>query len=114
MKSNKVEASQKFGWYPQAENGRTALSTYLRAVLKTCGLDAFEIFDSLDGCRLVRYQAVVRRAEWPESRQALEPLLKEHKAAYRRHYGGTGAPYVQADVRPLFERWPAGAGQLVS
>merc|ERR1712070_553220 len=87
---------------PQDIDSCLDLSAYLKHVLAAFGMDTSIIFDSLDGCRLVPFQAAVKRGVWPHIWLALEPFFKKHRSAYRRHYGGSGAPNIQADVSPRF------------
>merc|ERR1712100_985078 len=77
--------SEELDWEPQESSSCFNLSSYLKHVLGLCGMDSSIIFDSLDGRRLVSFQAAVKRAVWPRAWQALEPIFKRHRAAYRQH-----------------------------
>lgn len=92
-------ALEELSWEPPAD-GEFHLCGYLQTLLHICGLSHLEVFDRLDGRSLVYYEAAARRAEWPSVWDALDPLLREHRAVYRRKYGGSGAPYLEVDVKP--------------
>jgi len=89
-------------WMPQDDPAGFSLSRYLQLLLIACGLDSGSIFDSLDGRYLVPFHAAVKRSVWPVLWQTLDIIFKEQRSAYRRHYGGSGAPHIQADVAPRF------------
>lgn len=74
---------------------------YLRCFLKKLSLTA-DIWDSLDGRRLVPYQCVMQRTEWDQIKDSVRPALTLQKTAYRRARGGTTAPSLQEDVMPRF------------
>merc|ERR1712232_973742 len=92
-----------FAWQPLQGGVCTPfrLVSYLRHIMPILGLDCF-VADRLDGRPVVFYQAVFRRSHRPRIQQALEPALQDHRAAYRRHYGGKGAPCLRVDVEPRF------------
>jgi hypothetical protein len=93
---------EELSWIPQDSSSAFGLTTYLQHLLGLVGLDPEVIFDELDGRQVVPFQAVVNRALWHRLWQTLAPLFKKQRAAYRRYYGGSGAPQIQADVLPRF------------
>mmetsp|Transcript_25623 Transcript_25623/g.82721 ORF Transcript_25623/g.82721 Transcript_25623/m.82721 type:complete len:345 (+) Transcript_25623:112-1146(+) len=92
-----------FSWEEAQDLTNFNLSSYLQHILSLCGMETTVVFDSLDGRRLVFFQAVVRRAVWSKLWETLQPILKKQQSAYRRHYGGSGAPHIQVDVQPRFD-----------
>lgn len=72
---------------------------YLREFLRQLGVHV-DVYDTLDGRRLVPYQAVLMRGNWELASAAIEEPWKTHKAAYRRRYGGTSAPYFVENMEP--------------
>jgi len=95
-------APEDVSWIPQNDSDAFGFSSYLHRVLRPCGLDPEGISDRLDGRQVVHFQAVVNRETWHRLWQTLEPLFKKQRAAYRRRYGGSGAPQIQVDVAPRF------------
>lgn len=87
-------------WMP-ADPGTFELPWYLRAFLHCVGLEV-DIHETLDGRRLVPYQAVVRRGDWERAWAALEKPWRAHKAAYRKLHGGRCAPELASDVAARF------------
>eukprot|EP00931_Biecheleriopsis_adriatica_P110165 TRINITY_DN8442_c0_g3_i1.p1 TRINITY_DN8442_c0_g3~~TRINITY_DN8442_c0_g3_i1.p1 ORF type:complete len:234 (+),score=26.43 TRINITY_DN8442_c0_g3_i1:536-1237(+) len=87
----------------ETSNGAFMLHIYLQALLQFCNKDPNVIFSTLDGKRVASFQAVVQRSSWPGLWDVLEPLLGQHKSAYRLKYGGSGAPSLSIDVPPIFE-----------
>lgn len=83
------------------EGTKFCFSEYLRCFLKKLSLTA-DIWDSLDGRRLVPYQCVMQRTEWDQIKDSVRPALTLQKTAYRRARGGTTAPSLQEDVMPRF------------
>jgi len=100
------EPSERLNWEPRDDPTCFTLSSYLQLLLSACGLDPASIFDSLDGRYLVPFQAAVKRSLWPLLWQTLDGIFKEQRTAYRRLYGGSGAPHIQADVAPRFHTKP--------
>jgi len=70
------------------------LADYLNCLLCLEGL-TFKASPSLDGQRLVPYQAVMIREDWEASRPHLEHVMQLQATAYRRLKGGTGAPKLR-------------------
>eukprot|EP00930_Biecheleria_cincta_P039670 TRINITY_DN27251_c0_g1_i1.p1 TRINITY_DN27251_c0_g1~~TRINITY_DN27251_c0_g1_i1.p1 ORF type:complete len:423 (-),score=55.47 TRINITY_DN27251_c0_g1_i1:194-1348(-) len=87
-------------WQPCSD--RFSLPAYLRALLAFSEEDPSVIHSCLDGRDLAFYQAVVQRCRWPSVCGVIEPLLKQHRSAYRLFYGGTAAPSLAIDVQPIF------------
>lgn len=83
------------------EDSRFRFPEYLRCFLKKLSLTA-DIWDSLDGRRLVPYQCVMQRMQWDQIKAFVRPALTLQKTAYRRAKGGTTAPSLQEDVMPRF------------
>lgn len=100
-KARYAEELDELGWEP-AEEEDFSLGGYLQKLLAVCGVHTSCVFDCLDGRPLVFFQAAVPRTAWPCLWDALEPVLKKQQTAYRRRYGGTGAPRIDADVEPRF------------
>eukprot|EP00405_Crypthecodinium_cohnii_P016509 CAMPEP_0206455990 /NCGR_PEP_ID=MMETSP0324_2-20121206/22105_1 /ASSEMBLY_ACC=CAM_ASM_000836 /TAXON_ID=2866 /ORGANISM="Crypthecodinium cohnii, Strain Seligo" /LENGTH=374 /DNA_ID=CAMNT_0053926847 /DNA_START=42 /DNA_END=1163 /DNA_ORIENTATION=+ len=74
---------------------------YLRHLLRCAGKEV-EVFDSLDGRRLLFYQASTRRCDWLQVWGTWHLFARRHAAAYRRRFGGTGAPSFQGNMEPRF------------
>lgn len=87
-------------WEP-ADLEAFTLPAYLRSFLARLGLD-IEAYGSLDGRRLVPYQAAVRRGAWQHAWAAMEGPFLSQKVAYRRLLGGTNAPELKVGVEPRF------------
>lgn len=76
---------------------------YLQALLGRIGVEA-EVHATLDGQRLVYYQAALRRADWDRARAALDNgPWRALGVAYRRMHGGKNAPKL-AVCTPKFTR----------
>lgn len=103
---------EEFRWLLPDDPESFTLTTYLQHILKVRGLDASVIFDSLDGRRVVYWQAVVRKAVWSQLWCTLEPIFKQLSTAYRKHYGCTGAPFIRAGVSPRFRSEPVEFARL--
>eukprot|EP00929_Paragymnodinium_shiwhaense_P086433 TRINITY_DN4694_c0_g1_i10.p2 TRINITY_DN4694_c0_g1~~TRINITY_DN4694_c0_g1_i10.p2 ORF type:complete len:188 (+),score=33.56 TRINITY_DN4694_c0_g1_i10:203-766(+) len=90
------------GWYWQAnEEGMFTFPAYLQKLIRTCGSDT-RVFSSLDGRRLVPYQAAVLRSEWDLIEKKLKDLFSAQCSAYRFLRGGSGAPKLKAEVNARF------------
>lgn len=87
-------------WEP-AQLEAFTLPVYLRTFLARLGVDV-EVYGTLDGRRLVPYQAVVRRGAWERAWALMEGPFLSQKAAYRRLLGGTTAPELKLGVDPRF------------
>jgi len=75
------------------------LADYLKCFMDKLGHPLF-FYDTLDGCKLVPYQCVVKRQDWEQLKKFFTPAFRLQKAAYRRGNGGTTAPSLVEDVRP--------------
>lgn len=105
-------SDEEFQWSVWGDFESFTLRAYLQCVLSLYGIDSSEIFDSLDGRRVVYWQAVVRTSTWSRLWCVLQPLFKEQAAAYRRHHGGTQAPVLRADTPPRFREEPIDFARL--
>jgi len=77
-----VSSSNSFAWFFQ---------TFLHRI----GVDV-EVHPTLDGQRLVYFQAALSREDWCRARAALDGgPWRAHNAAYRAKYGGTHAPKLR-------------------
>ncbi|CAJ1352920.1 unnamed protein product [Effrenium voratum] len=84
---------------------------YLQLFLERLGHEA-EVFDCLDGRKLVPYKCALRRDVWRRIRGDLEQAFSLQKTAYRRANGGTQAPELREDSTNL-RQLPWRAGDLV-
>jgi hypothetical protein len=107
------KASEDFQWDSPDSSSCFSLSNYLQHILNLCAIGPNAIFDSLDGRRLVPFQAAVRRVLWPRLWETLEPIFRKQRAAYRQHHGGSGAPQIQVDVPPRFCHEPAYPAEML-
>lgn len=85
-------------WAAVAREG-FELPDYLRSFLSLLGVEE-EVHESLDGLRLVPYQAVVGRAAWERIWGSLEGPYKAMRAAYRQLHGGKHAPEITLHNTP--------------
>ena len=76
------------------------LADYLKCFMDKLGHPTLFFYDTLDGCKLVPYQCVVKRQDWEQLKKFFMPAFRLQKAAYRRGNGGTVAPSLVEDVRP--------------
>lgn len=60
------------------------------------------LHDTMDGRRLVPYQAAVRWGDWRRVWPLLEPAFRRQRAAYRHLLGGTCAPQLSVCTEPRF------------
>lgn len=108
--SSAVDSSGSTLEWVQAD--KYELPGFLASFLSELGVAA-DVFDQLDGRRLVHYQAALRRDAWERAWAALELPWRCQKAAYRRQLGGSWAPELSADKPPRFvTRRPAASGSL--
>lgn len=89
-----------YSWEP-AQSGGFTFPKYLRALLRAIGCST-RIFDSLDGRRLVPYQAVLLISEWKQVEEQFQEIFRWQRAAFRHHYGGNGAPRINFGIEPRF------------
>ncbi|CAJ1371400.1 unnamed protein product [Effrenium voratum] len=78
-------------------------ASYIQQFLRRLG-HAFRTFDTLDGQKLVPYQAALRRDEWEKVGKELIQAFSLQKAAYRRLHGGCQAPDLKENNRPTYQR----------
>ena len=90
-------------WVPgvREDGTRMPLAEYLYLLLSRCGQEV-QVFDSLDGRKLVPYQAAVQQGSLVQAWPLLQGALKRQRAEYRRFHGGSGAPEVKAGSEPRF------------
>lgn len=81
---------------------RMPLCKYLQEFLSRLGVSGVNFHDSLDGRKLLPYQAAVLLDAWNRVRQILEQPLAEQRTAYRRLFGGSAAPDVRIVAEPRF------------
>lgn len=77
------------------------LAEYLKLFMSQLGHD-LTTYETLDCCKLVPYQCVVKRSDWERFREPFTQAFRLQKAAYRRANGGTTAPALLEDVKPHF------------
>lgn len=77
------------------------LAVYLTQLVDRLGID-MEVLDSFDGKPLAPYQAVVRREDWQNIRDRVAHVLVNQRRAYRRLFGGSGAPAIVEASEPRF------------
>eukprot|EP00438_Fugacium_kawagutii_P015808 Skav206884 [mRNA] locus=scaffold3287:13187:18436:- [translate_table: standard] len=77
------------------------LAEYLKLFMSQLG-HALTTYETLDCCKLVPYQCVVKRSDWERLREPFTQAFRLQKAAYRRANGGTTAPALLEDVKPHF------------
>lgn len=95
-----VSALEPIEW--EAQSGARPLKEYLCELLARLSIPDIVIEDSVDGQRLAPYQAAVQLEEWSRTWQRLEGPFREQRAAYRRLFGGTGAPELTIGAKPKF------------
>lgn len=100
LKDIDLQADPVENWTPATSDGFT-LAAYLRSFLSAMDVD-LEAHDSIDGRKLVNYQAAVRRDEWEHAWQLLEAPFKAQGSAYRRLFGGRRAPELTVSTDPRF------------
>ena len=61
-----------------------------------------EVYSTIDGCRLVRYQCAIARRDWDVIKGRFYEAFLLQKKAYRHAYGGSTAPCISEDVEA---RW---------
>ncbi|CAJ1349908.1 unnamed protein product, partial [Effrenium voratum] len=95
------EESQQSRWTRPCGGGFLAVG-YLQKFLARLGLTG-QVFDSLDGQKLVPYQCVVLRAEWQHLRGEVLRQFRAQKSAYRKLNGGPTAPDLREGLMPNFQ-----------
>lgn len=79
---------------------RIDMPGYLRQFLRCLDLQDVRVHDSLDGRRLMHYQAVVGSKDWDRVWAALEEPFKAQRAAYRHVYQTKAAPVLELNTEP--------------
>jgi hypothetical protein len=78
------------------------LPEYLRELLRRLEIRDVEVFDSLDGGKVVPYQAVVQQRAWERAWLCLEAPWGCMRVAYRRKLGGGHAPKLEVGTEPKY------------
>lgn len=73
------------------------LAEYLTVFVEKLGYN-LQTYETLDSCKLVPYQCVVKRSDWEQLRESFTLAFRRQKAAYRRANGGTTAPSLVEDA----------------
>jgi len=83
-----------FDWEQFSGIAGTALDLfgYLRAFLRCIGIFDIEVYDRLNGRRLVNYQVALRRSDWARASVSMLEPFKSQRRAYRRIFGCVAAP----------------------
>eukprot|EP00405_Crypthecodinium_cohnii_P047745 CAMPEP_0206569036 /NCGR_PEP_ID=MMETSP0325_2-20121206/26197_1 /ASSEMBLY_ACC=CAM_ASM_000347 /TAXON_ID=2866 /ORGANISM="Crypthecodinium cohnii, Strain Seligo" /LENGTH=432 /DNA_ID=CAMNT_0054072545 /DNA_START=302 /DNA_END=1597 /DNA_ORIENTATION=- len=89
-----------FAWVPAEESGFN-FPFYLKKVLEALGCKA-DVWDSLDGRKLVPYQASVRGDVWEAVSEKFGEVIQFQRSAYRFVHGGKSAPKVRKAAGPHF------------
>lgn len=89
-----------FAWVPAQHKGFN-FTEYLRRLLQALGLSV-QIWDEIDGRRLVPYQACLLGSDWDRVSQSFVETFSAQRAAYRRMHGGKNAPKVKPTLEPHF------------
>mmetsp|Transcript_91165 Transcript_91165/g.199681 ORF Transcript_91165/g.199681 Transcript_91165/m.199681 type:complete len:393 (+) Transcript_91165:1-1179(+) len=89
-----------FAWAPAQDRGFN-FPLYLQGVLEILGFEA-DIWDSLDGRRLVPYQACIRGDVWEAVSEKFGEVIQFQRSAYRFVHGGKSAPKVRKAAGPHF------------
>lgn len=73
------------------------LAEYLKVFVEKLGYN-LQTYETLDSCKLVPYQCVVKRSDWEQLRESFTLAFRLQKAAYRRANGGKMAPSLVEDA----------------
>jgi len=95
-RENECATCVQIGGYTWAalDGKHFCLAEFLNVLLRLDGR-GHRAFASLDGQKLVSYQAAMLTEDWEASRPHLERMMQLQSAAYRRLRGGTGAPKLR-------------------
>mmetsp|Transcript_59482 Transcript_59482/g.126008 ORF Transcript_59482/g.126008 Transcript_59482/m.126008 type:complete len:408 (+) Transcript_59482:300-1523(+) len=86
-------------WFPVKERETFTLSQYLRHIASLSRhTSAIAIHSSYDGRDLMWFQAAVRNADWLVLEPFLNPILKQQSSVYKYRKGGSGSPFIQANL----------------
>mmetsp|Transcript_106088 Transcript_106088/g.342496 ORF Transcript_106088/g.342496 Transcript_106088/m.342496 type:complete len:224 (+) Transcript_106088:526-1197(+) len=79
-----------YAWVPAQQQGFN-FPEYLEQLLQVLGFSA-QVYDCLDGRRLVPYHATMLGRDWSRVEESFAKLFREQRSAYRLMHGGKGAP----------------------
>mmetsp|Transcript_106893 Transcript_106893/g.300964 ORF Transcript_106893/g.300964 Transcript_106893/m.300964 type:complete len:390 (-) Transcript_106893:30-1199(-) len=89
-----------YAWVPAQQQGFN-FPEYLEQLLQVLGFSA-QVYDCLDGRRLVPYHATMLGRDWSRVEESFAKLFREQRSAYRLMHGGKGAPKVTQVTKPRF------------
>lgn len=97
-----ISAKTSRGWtlWARSKEKRFSLAAYMRDFMAALEHD-IPVYESLEGRSLVQYQCVVLRSDWEQVRASFMEAFSIQKAAYRHANGGTTAPSLVEDARPV-------------
>lgn len=89
-------------WVQHVGTNNFKLSEYLQALVRRIGLEDLKVFGSIDGRRLVPYQAAVVKQSWEAAHHCIREAFDIQQAAYRRLHKGKAAPELHFGKEPRF------------